>query len=257
MTAVDFQQRGDGETVVFVHGNASSQETWEGVIAELSGDHHCVSYDLRGHGRCSLPAERLTFEVFVEDLSELLGLLPADRVHLVGHSLGGLIAARVARLHPAAIRSLTLLATPLDRSEQELARVESFLQQVADKGIEETLSGMVSSWYRPAFARQHPDVLAARLAQFRNMDLAVFTQTYRAYADPEAEPDLAALACPVLLLSGDQAIGVSADTLLARAAEYDHVETLLYPGLKNGILTEVPDQVGRDLRCFWQRSGFL
>lgn len=236
-----------GDTVVFVHGNASTRAIWDGVIAAMPEGMSCVAFDLPGHG--ARAGEAVTgFATFTDALEAALsGLGP---VNLVGHSLGGLIAADVARRHPGRVATLGLLATPVDRTRLQLSAAAAFVERVERDGLFESLSRLKDRWYTDAFARENPDILAARVDQLRGMDADRFLATYRIYIDPDHETAMADLPMPVLLLSGELADGFDPAYQRKLAGRHAHVTCRLYPGIKNGVLTECPARVAADLATF-------
>lgn len=80
-------------TIVFLHGWLLSQVYWQPLVANLSLQFQCLTYDLRGFGQSQL-GDRHTYNPlsYAQDLQELLDTLGLDKVWLVGHSLGGAIA---------------------------------------------------------------------------------------------------------------------------------------------------------------------
>ncbi|WP_235826467.1 alpha/beta fold hydrolase [Candidatus Frankia alpina] len=100
--------------VVLVHGIAGSTADWAAVAPELAASRHVVAYDHRGHGASGrAPGGRAdyTFDLLLADLTAVVATLGPARIHLIGHSLGGVIALRYALEHPGRVRSLVLVDT--------------------------------------------------------------------------------------------------------------------------------------------------
>jgi 3-oxoadipate enol-lactonase len=108
---IAFQIAGDeGEPLVFLHGIGGDAETWRLQLDGLSSDYRAIAWDMPGYGD-SAPLEAMTFPALVDAVSALLDRLSIERAHLVGHSLGGMIAEAFALARPERLRSLTLVAT--------------------------------------------------------------------------------------------------------------------------------------------------
>lgn len=100
--------RGSGEPIVFLHGGALTAHSWDLVCLGLRNRWRCLALDLRGHGDSGW-SDEYSIETAVDDVATLLAHLQTQRVHLVGNSLGGLVAAQFAASHPAIVTSLTLV----------------------------------------------------------------------------------------------------------------------------------------------------
>jgi 3-oxoadipate enol-lactonase len=103
---------GRGAPVVLLHGLGSSREDWFPTARLLARDHRVTLVDLPGHGVADMP-EPFSLERATVALDRSLAELPDGPVILVGHSLGGLIAASEAIAQPSRVRGLVLVETAL------------------------------------------------------------------------------------------------------------------------------------------------
>lgn len=102
---------GDNE-LVMLHGLAANLSLWYfGYAPSLSQHFHVTMVDLRGHGRSAMPKAGYGVEHLADDLLELIDALGIARAHLVGHSFGGAVVAKLASRHPDRVCSLTLIDT--------------------------------------------------------------------------------------------------------------------------------------------------
>ena len=109
--------------VVLLPGTGATADDWDVIAAQLSADRPVFAADLRGHGQSDWPGT-YTISLMASDVAGLLPMLPATQVDLVGHSLGGLVACRVAASAPALVRRLVLedVGVPHPRPATDLAR---------------------------------------------------------------------------------------------------------------------------------------
>jgi pimeloyl-ACP methyl ester carboxylesterase len=178
-----FVSAGSGPALVLLHGIGASSATWSGLIPMLAERFHVIAPDLLGHGDSDAPRADYSVAAYACGVRDLLALLGVERATVVGHSLGGAIAAQltyqypelverlvleaaggVAReLHPAlrlaalpgAEQLLPLLSNPVGRRMTRLAlRVlrGNGLTTDADEVLE-TLEGMTTAGKRAAFCR--------------------------------------------------------------------------------------------------------
>ncbi|WP_370460066.1 alpha/beta fold hydrolase [Nostocoides sp. F2B08] len=93
--------------MVLLHGAGATSSTWEVVAKAIAADRTVLAVDLRGHG-ASDHANHYSISTMADDISALLPKIADAPVDLVGHSLGGLVALRVAARHPGLLRRLVL-----------------------------------------------------------------------------------------------------------------------------------------------------
>lgn len=103
--------------LVLVHGLAASRSDWSPFVADWSRSRRVIAYDQRGHGDSSHlgQAEAYRLAQLVDDLAALLDRRAPSQVDLLGHSLGGVVAMKLALCQPGRVRSLVLVnaaATP-------------------------------------------------------------------------------------------------------------------------------------------------
>jgi pyruvate dehydrogenase E2 component (dihydrolipoamide acetyltransferase) len=102
---------GDGPPIVFVHGFGADLNTWMFNQPALAEKHRTIALDLSGHGGSTKVLDFvLDAAGFASDIDHVLAALGIGRIHLVGHSMGGAIAAAFAKSHPDRVASVTLIA---------------------------------------------------------------------------------------------------------------------------------------------------
>lgn len=111
---LNYLQLGSGEPLVLIHGLGANLSFWYFGAARILSRTRClVMYDLRGHGRSSMPQEGYGLQQMVRDLVDLLDFLGIQRADIAGHSFGGRVALAMAALHPERVRSLVVADTQL------------------------------------------------------------------------------------------------------------------------------------------------
>lgn len=106
-----YETAGDGTPVLLIMGFGVKGTAWRRQVPALAGRHRVVWFDNRGVGQTRAKPRPVTFARFADDTAGLLDHLAIDRAHVVGISMGGMIAQHLALRHPARLRSLTLMAT--------------------------------------------------------------------------------------------------------------------------------------------------
>ena len=107
-----WRERGDGGLVVLLHGLGGSRVSWDAQLTSLSNRWRVAAWDMPGYGAAApLPDEPLTFRALAEAAAGWITAMGAERAHVVGISMGSMIAQYLAALHPDRVRSLTLLSS--------------------------------------------------------------------------------------------------------------------------------------------------
>jgi len=108
------EARGAGPAVVFTTGFGRTGDTWARLVEALAGDHHVVTWDLRGHGASEAPPGVYSREDALADLAAVVEGAVAESggpALLVGHSLGGYLSLAHTLARPETVRGLALLST--------------------------------------------------------------------------------------------------------------------------------------------------
>ncbi|MHB1044550.1 MAG: alpha/beta fold hydrolase [Thermoanaerobaculia bacterium] len=113
----EYVGKGDREAVCLLNGLAMHARAWYGVLPRLVDACDVVLYDYLGQGLSSAPDEPYSIPAFAGYLPRVLDLLGIERVHAVGVSYGGFVAAEVARLFPERLHTLTLSGILLSHEE--------------------------------------------------------------------------------------------------------------------------------------------
>jgi 3-oxoadipate enol-lactonase len=99
---------GTGPLVILMHGIGGNRTNWHAQLPELATHFHAVAWDARGYGESDDYEGPLDFGDFAHDLARLLDHFKALRAHLVGLSMGGMIAMDFYSRYPARVATLTI-----------------------------------------------------------------------------------------------------------------------------------------------------
>ena len=167
--------------VVLQHGNGRSSRFWYSWVPYLSRFYKVVRPDARGLGQSSANfdlASEVTVEALIDDLIAVLDGLDAPSVHFCGESMGGILGLALAALHPARVRTLTLVATPVYISDEmketysmgHKSRVDAMREMGRDAWLKATnrstrfppeTEPALLEWYESEFAKSSVEVQLA------------------------------------------------------------------------------------------------
>lgn len=87
-TKIYYEDYGEGDIILFIHGLGSSHMEMKNFIDEFKSDYRCISYDQRGHGSSDRPLMHLNVKRLGQDLNELITYLNLKNITIIGHSMG-------------------------------------------------------------------------------------------------------------------------------------------------------------------------
>ncbi len=252
MSAVEvaYTVEGAGPPLYMVHGIGSRRVTWNALVEDLKADFTCVSYDLRGHGDSPVPPVPYSLVELVEDLEALRKRLGHERIHVVGHSLGGQIGPAYARTQPERVETVTLLSTAAGRTPEDSAKVKGVVAAMREKGVEPVLKTLIERWYTDDFISRRSDAIDARIQQVVDTPEEVFLSVFDIYAGTEMLPWLPQVTCPCLVMTGELDGGCNPRLNTVIADVLPNAELVILENLKHSILIEGPEKVLPPLKDF-------
>ena len=110
-----YEIHGAGEPLILLHGGVGAIEMFGEVLPSLAQNRQVVAVDLQAHGRTADIDRPLSFQLMAEDIAALIKHLGVEDADVMGYSLGGGVALRIAIQHPEVVRKLVLVSTPFKR----------------------------------------------------------------------------------------------------------------------------------------------
>jgi pimeloyl-ACP methyl ester carboxylesterase len=138
---IHFLIEGTGEPVVLIHGlDSSARVNWQmpGTIDALAKDHQVIAIDLPGYGESDKPADPAAYgEQWVDDVILLLNHLNIRKAHIVGYSMGGMVALKLIAEHPDRVISGTLGGAGWLREDSILQKIWTHMRTLGARSITE------------------------------------------------------------------------------------------------------------------------
>ncbi len=231
------REDGEGTPLVLTHGLGDDHRFWDPCIEMLAPHHRIIRWDVRGFGKSSKPSGPYHLDHFADDLRQIFDALEVERAHLVGLSMGGVIAQRFLLAHPDRLFGATLVSTSSEISEKATANWRRLADRVESKGfgrIDATRS------FAPGFAHSHRDVVEAAGIQTASNDPAAYAAAARAVSEYSFTAALGALRMPVLIMQGldDQHTPPGGSVKMSRAIP--HARLLMLPEAGHSLPVEQP-----------------
>ncbi len=109
--SIHYDVVGNGPPLVLIAGWGCTSEVWDPIIGKLASQYQCIRIDNRGTGQSSSSARFYGVATMAKDILAVLDDLGIDSAHILGNSLGGMVAQAFARNHPERTRTLTLISS--------------------------------------------------------------------------------------------------------------------------------------------------
>jgi len=116
--------------IILIHGFGAKKEIWNSQVGALSKKFKVITFDIRGSGKSDRPNKPYTMGMFADDIKGLMDHLNIKKVHLVGRSLGGMIAQHFVLNHPKCVDKLVLITTNPGMPDEQGAEMlkESYIE---------------------------------------------------------------------------------------------------------------------------------
>jgi 3-oxoadipate enol-lactonase len=192
---------GDGPPIVFLHGLGASSSSFQPLLDSLGG-FRCIRPDLPGAGRSSLPFAKITMELLVEAVGEILRTVAGAPAHLVAHSMGTLVALHVAAAASDAVLSLTLFGPIGAPGEAARERLRERARLVRQNGMIAVADAVAAAGLSTATKSINPIALAYVRESHLRQDAEGFAQSCEALA-AAGGVNLRRLRPPALFVTGE------------------------------------------------------
>jgi pimeloyl-ACP methyl ester carboxylesterase len=253
-----YVEAGQGEPLVLVMGLGADHLAWGFQFPAFAERYRVIAFDNRGAGQTDAPDHPYTTRMMAEDTVGLMDALGIERAHLLGVSMGGMIAQEIALAHPHRVRSLQLHCT--------LARPDGYLQAQLVMGRiqrqklthEEAMRAGYLWLFAPATYNERPEfvemIIQNALANPYPMSVTAFARQCDAVQTHDTLDRLAAIRCPTLISVADADILVPSRFSHELAARIPAADLHIIPGAGHGYFWERPDLFNTMCLDFLARS---
>ena len=209
-TSYYLKKKNDLSPIVFIHGVGLTKEIWVPQL-EFFKDHNVLVYDLIGHGKTPLEKTRLNIEDFTKQLLNLINELKIDKIHLVGFSLGALIARHFASIHGYRLNSLTLHASIYKRSEEQRRVVQNRFELIkTNKPISKDRA--VRRWFSEEYLKANKGMYEKIFKMLEENNHDSFIKAYKLFVNYEDDDEmLKNINTNTLVTTGQHDVGSTTD----------------------------------------------
>jgi pimeloyl-ACP methyl ester carboxylesterase len=261
-----YEEHGHGEALLCIMGFATDSTGWLLQTPAFAERHRTIVFDNRGVGRSSKPLGAYTIHEMADDAVALLDHLQIERAHVLGLSMGGMIAQELALRHPSRVRKLVLAATfpEPDAATEENRKV--IFGQMGGSITEEGEMRIDFSAINPMMFFQHllplvftPSFIQNELPKLMQMfsgalqwgfSLEAIMGQMQAVMGHKSTDRLAGISAPTMVLTGDADRLIAPANSAVLAKSIPGAKLVEIPGGSHGFNIEMPDRFNRAVLDF-------
>ncbi|HEX5308520.1 MAG TPA: alpha/beta hydrolase [Solirubrobacteraceae bacterium] len=206
---LSYDRAGDGPPLLLVMGMSGTKHHWgERVLSELRRDFEVIVYDHRDAGDSTRTGAPFTIAELADDAAALLAALEVESAHVMGISMGGMVAQELALGHPERVRALTLGCTYCGGAGSSLAAQETIERLAAAMSSGDRRLAIRTAWeinVSPGFAADEAEwerFLATGMKY--GLPVAVIMEQMKAIAGHDTSARLADVQAPTLVVHGTE-----------------------------------------------------
>jgi pimeloyl-ACP methyl ester carboxylesterase len=255
--SIAYESQGSGPLVVFLHGIGGNRTNWFNQIDHFSDKFCAVTWDARGYGDSDDSPQTLKFSDYADDLRRFLDYFKAERAHLVGLSMGGMIAQDFYGRYAERVATLSLVDTssgfggvPEEARRDFLARRLVPLERgLTPRDIAPGVIEVLASKHASAVVREqlHASLSALRVEPYKQALHAIVTTDFR--------PVLSKISVPTLVIVGDEDIVTPPSASVFLAKNIVGASLIKIPAAGHLTNLEKPEEFNAALRPFLEKHA--
>lgn len=266
--AVNYVDVGEGPVLILVHGLSGSWMNWLENVPFFAADHRVIALDLPGFGHSPMPASEITIGLYCDVLIALMHKLEVPTATLIGNSMGGQIATKLAIEHPELVDRLVLVSpagvtTDVARNPQVLWVLKTFgwLYSAGAKTASRSSDPLSKSApLRRALLGvvcRYPERLPGPLVQrqIAGAGTAGFAPAVHAIGHCDLTDELERVEPPTQLIWGRNDRIIPSTDVRLWSRDIDVCESVVYEDTGHVAMFERPARFNADVSGFLQRTA--
>lgn len=201
-----YQDCGEGEVIVLLHGFCGSHAYWDKVIPTLSKENRVIVLDLPGHGDSTFPKGNYEMEYMADTLKELLDILMLGKITLFGHSLGGYITLAFAEKYEEQLNGFSIIhSTAFPDSKEAKEGRDASIEKVISEGVSSLIDGLVPKLFASENLETHAkDIEKAKEIGYETSEEGTIGMLKAMKNRPDRNHVLKNSKLPSLLIAGEK-----------------------------------------------------
>jgi len=188
-----------GTPIIFIHGVGLNHKIWKPQFDVF--ENTIVAYDILGHGQTPLESSNLSFDNFSRQLLNLIDELNFKKIHLVGFSIGSLIARNFAENYNNRLESLTLLCSIFKRSKEQQQIVNDRFE--LSKKSRSLSNQALKRWFTDEYILQNPKIYEEISSMLNENNMEDFLKIYELFVKHKDNEKFENIKVKTLIMTGE------------------------------------------------------
>ena len=253
-----YDLQGAGEPLVLIHGAQGDQSMFAGIAPAFANQFRVLTFDQRGSGLSEKPDMEFSMALLADDTAALMEHVGFASAHIIGVSMGGMIAQEFALRHPHKVRSLVLGCTTPGGPKAVRIGGEALTTAYSTEPLspEERGRALAEAAFTTGYIAQHPEIIPAMIEARRQRPLDPVALSHRmkaAYAH-DAYDWLPHIACPTLVITGKDDVLISWENSRILAERIPGAKLVLLEPAGHVFWLEQPEQSRAAILAFLQEQ---
>ena len=189
--------------IVLIHGVGLNHKIWEPQINAFNNT--VLAYDILGHGNTPLTQSQISFDDFSLQLLNLINELKLEKIHLVGFSIGSLIARNFASKYNNKLESLTLLCSVFQRSDEQQQMVNDRFE--LSKKSRSLSKQALKRWFTDDYINKNPNIYEKISSMLEENNMENFLKVYRLFVEHKDDEKFENIKTKTLIMTGENDTG--------------------------------------------------
>jgi 3-oxoadipate enol-lactonase len=249
-----YEVHGKGEPLLLIMGLGSDLTSWILQIPEFSKKYQVIAFDNRGAGRTDAPDMPYSTVMMADDTAGLLDALGIERAHILGLSMGGMIAQELALKYPKRVKSLVLAATAASPYAWATHLLGAMLRLAQEGVTPEALTALRVSWLFTDNFFENPElvrtVIDTMVANPHPQPMHAYARQFAAANEHDTRRRINQITAPTLVLVGREDILLPVEMSEELAAGIPNSELAVLEGGGHGFQVEIAGRFNQAVMDF-------
>ena len=248
-----YQVEGEGQPLLLIHGLGSSGRDWELQVAYFADRYQVITLDMRGHGKSSKPPGPYSIPLFAGDTASVLEMLEVAPVHVVGISMGGMIAFQLAVDRPELVKSVVVVNSGPDfviRSFKDRFQVWQRFIITRVLGLRKMAEVLGERMFPKP---EHAQVRKVFVERWVENDKRAYQESMKAIVGWSVADRIGEIKCPALIIASDEDY-TPVESKQAYVQQMPNAELAVIDDARHAVPVERPEQFNAVLDAFLSKQ---